>query len=367
MAMKYLTTILWLIAGVTAGALGLASPGAGSPIFKRPARTVQSVHSKCPEVKKSCTTCHPAAKTSQWASHRLVPPMQVCARCHDGAEGANVLSEKTAACRTCHRATPADAMPTRSVYPRPNMRFSHHAHRNTDCKVCHKKTGSAQDPTGDLDVIGMEECYRCHQNSSCRTCHLTNQKGTMITDIDGKKLLPPRWLFGPTHGSEWSGTHAADAGRSSRKCASCHEEKFCQSCHSGARRPRNIHPGDWLTAHGLGTRLDNPRCRGCHRKQTFCITCHRRSGVAPDSPPDSKPKDGSGRFHRGMDTPQLMRRAKHDVLSCISCHTESSCVACHARINPHPRDFKRRCRTLTMRNRQSCSKCHSNDVSRFCK
>lgn len=367
MEMKYLITLLWLIAVISAGALGIASPGTSSPIFKTPTRTVQNVHSKCPEVKKSCKTCHPLATTSKWASHRLVPPMKVCATCHVGAKDANVLSKKTADCQICHGAVLSNAMPTRSVYPRPNMRFSHKSHQNVSCKTCHPITGAAQDPTGNLDVIGMKECLKCHQSSSCRTCHLTNQNGTMITNIGDKKLFPPRWLFGPTHGSEWTGTHASEAGRSSSKCASCHEERFCQVCHSGARRPRNVHPGDWLTAHGLNTRLDNPNCKGCHRTQSFCITCHRRSGVAPDSPLDSKPKDGRGRFHRGMDTPQLMRRAKHDVLSCISCHTESSCITCHARINPHPRDFKKRCRTLTQRNRQSCAKCHTNDVSRFCK
>ena len=367
MAMTRWISVMLFATAVFGAAFGIAGVPKDSPIFGQPRRTVPFVHQKCPEAKKSCVRCHPQATTSKWSSMRLVPPMETCAPCHEAAKGASLLTPPTAACRQCHATIQAGAMPRRSEHPRTNLRFSHKAHAKTACNRCHPKSAVGALLDGPLDVIDMKQCFDCHGDSSCRICHIVNKTGTMNTTINGRKLYPPTWLKGPTHGEGWAGDHASEAGSDSPFCASCHEERFCRDCHSGARRPRNIHPGDWLTTHGVSTRLDNPRCKGCHRKQTFCLSCHRRSGVAPDSPANARASDRGGGFHQGMDTPELMRRAKHDVTSCVSCHSESTCVSCHVRINPHPSDFKRKCRALVRRNRQACTKCHTNDVARFCR
>ena len=331
----------------------------------RPA--VKEVHAKCPEAKKDCTTCHKRAVTSRWASDRLVPEMAECAVCHPAAKGANALSPFTNDCRVCHGAVKRGEKPVRGAYPRPNIRFSHKAHQKTPCGRCHPKAASAQPIASGPDVVGMKACFDCHRNSQCRRCHLVNVDGRMFTDFAGQKLVPPDWLRGPSHGVEWAGTHARQAGSDSRYCAACHQDRFCRDCHTGSRRPRNVHPGDWLTSHGVSTRLDSPSCKGCHRKQSFCITCHRRSGVAPDSPPKSRPVGGRSRYHDGMENNTLMRRAKRDITTCVSCHSESSCVACHIQYKPHPANFSRKCKALAARNRRACAKCHRNNPARFCK
>jgi hypothetical protein len=358
----------------TAGAFAAAGLGDStapstplSPsIFPQPRRAPTQAHVKCPETKKSCITCHPKARTSKWASDRLIPKMADCGKCHPVTRDANLLSPLTEDCRACHRTLGKDNMPIRSDYRRPNLRFSHAAHKNTPCAACHPHAAGGAPPSAALDVIGMKGCFACHSSSSCRTCHITDKDGRMVTDFGKGKLKPPAWLQGKSHGTQWRGTHAAQAGRDSKFCASCHQESFCRDCHAGARRPRNVHPGDWLTSHGVSTRLDNPRCKSCHRAQSFCITCHRRAGVAPDSPENAKP-EAMGRYHKNMDTRTLMRRAEHDILSCAACHSESSCITCHIRYNPHPPNFSRRCKALVARNRNACTKCHTGNVSDRCK
>lgn len=329
---------------------------------------VSTVHQKCPAAERGCVTCHQNALTSRWASDRLVPTMEACEACHPAARNASPVSELTPACATCHGPRKPGEKPVRGEYPRPNIRFSHNAHRHqATCARCHPGAAAGQPVTPRPDVVGMKECFECHRESACRTCHLTTADGRMYTDYGDERLTPPDWLRGPSHGVEWAGTHARAAGADSKYCASCHQDRFCRDCHTGKRRPRNIHPGDWLNNHGVTSRLDSPSCKGCHRKQSFCLGCHRRSGVAPDSPPGSRLQGGRHPYHQGMDTPVLMRRAKRDVTTCVSCHNERSCVSCHIRYNPHPANFTRKCRALAAKNRRTCAKCHTNNPARFCK
>jgi hypothetical protein len=252
------------------------------------------------------------------------------------------------------------------------VRFPHqrHAARDIECGVCHLKAaaGARSGPT--RDVPTMKLCYECHRrdaaaSTACRTCHIVQRDGRLATRYGDTVLTPPRWLVGPTHGADWVQRHAPVAGADTELCAACHREKMCQDCHSGRLRPRDVHPGDWIATHGINTRLDSPRCRGCHRAQSFCITCHRRSGVAPDAPARARPP-GSGNYHRGMSTEQICRRARHDIVACASCHSESSCIRCHAAINPHPAGFQHRCQNLARRNQRACVKCHNNDVWKRC-
>jgi hypothetical protein len=367
---RYALTGFVALVSLSALTLGYgAGPGPLSQVLIPPTKPlVRHVHTACPEVKKDCTTCHKRALTSAWASDRLVPEMAVCAPCHKAAEGANALSSMREGCRACHLVTKAAEKPVRGDYPRPNIRFSHKAHqKSAKCGRCHPKAARYEPISNRLDVVGMRSCLACHENSPCRTCHIVRSDGRMYTDYGGHKLKPPYWLRGESHGVGWAGTHATQAGRDSRYCAACHEEAYCRECHAGARRPRNVHPGDWLSSHGVSTRLDNPNCKGCHRKQSFCLTCHRRSGVAPDSPPKTRPTGGRERYHQGMETTPLMRRAKRDITTCVSCHSESWCVTCHIQQNPHPPDFSRKCRGLAARNRRACAKCHTNNPARFCR
>jgi hypothetical protein len=332
------------------------------PSGKAAVRQVHELHGKN---SPSCNKCHPKVARSRWASERLVPRMEDCVDCHPAADNVTLHTPVTDECRTCHGKLKKDERPIRGDYPRPNIRFSHKAHQggHASCTECHPRAAAGLPRGESRDLMGMRKCYFCHirgkGSTECRTCHLVHRDGKLVTKYKTARLTPPTWLVGPNHGVEWAGQHARTAGADSSMCANCHREKFCSDCHSGKLRPRNIHPGDWITAHGVSTRLNNPRCRGCHRKQSFCLGCHRRSGVASDSPKHARPEGGAGRYHKGMENRTLMRRAKHDITTCVSCHSEGSCITCHQRQKPHPPGWSRKCAKVAARNPNACAKCHS--------
>lgn len=365
--MRRLASMIVFCAALIGAALGSNAAGGDGPAplllgDARPA--VVDVHGAKGHLKLKCEKCHASARTSRWASDRLIPSMSLCGDCHGAARGITVFSEATGDCEYCHGAVDA-ARPGRGDYPRPDFRFSHKAHAGNGCVTCHPASGARRSGGKGRDVVGMRTCFDCHEKkgrglSQCRTCHLVHGDGRMVTRFGDKLLTPPVWLKGLTHGADWVQVHAPAAGADSDYCASCHRETECQSCHSGRLRSKNVHPGDWISAHGVSTRMDNPRCTGCHRAQSFCITCHRRSGVAPDSPSGTKPL-GSSSFHNGVAPEKICRRARTDITACVSCHSESSCIRCHATINPHPAGFSRRCKPLAAKNQAACVKCHDNN------
>ena len=246
------------------------------------------------------------------------------------------------------------------------IRFPHDVHESQPCESCHPK-----DEPGDLDKMSMKTCYACHLKhnrniATCRTCHVVQPDGRMKTRFNDFLMLPPVWLKGPTHGIGWAGNHASAAGADSRFCANCHREIECSNCHSGRLRQKKIHPADWLNSHGNNATMDNPRCMGCHRTQSFCISCHRRAGVAPDAP-TSRRGDRPSRYHGNASPEKICRRARTNIASCASCHSEQSCTTCHAMINPHPAGFARRCKLLAQKNRRACAKCHFDNVEKRCR
>jgi hypothetical protein len=368
MISRKLIVAIVLVLGGIALATEMTTDSINERLLPRSRPAIRDVHPVHRTAEVDCVVCHPKALASAWASERLIPPLALCSKCHREAVESEPGTQVSAVCGKCHLLPSKESRPRMGQYPRPNIRFSLKAHydNQTPCRICHPSAASDQErgPTG--DVIGMRECYECHRKSACRTCHLAYADGRMVTEFSGEKLYPPDWLRGASHGTEWAGSHAVIAGSDSRYCASCHRDTFCRDCHSGKVRPRKIHPGDWLASHGVTTRLDNPRCRGCHRKQSFCITCHRRSGVAPDSPEKTRPLGGAGRYHGKMETRDLMRRARHDVTTCVSCHTEGSCKTCHVRIKPHPPGFRNKCKPLARRNPRACGKCHQDDAPKRC-
>ncbi|MBN2341627.1 MAG: cytochrome c3 family protein [Deltaproteobacteria bacterium] len=324
---------------------------------------VLSSHGVHKEANISCVSCHRSVQTSGRSTDRNIPLMENCASCH--VEAVKKNAPWSTDCAMCHRKQD-ETFITRGKYPDANIKFSHRAHQKQLCENCHRIEVDAATVS-----VSMKTCYECHQakknaSTSCRTCHLVTPDGRMKVQFESVKLFPPEWLTGPTHGAEWTGNHAETAGRNSAFCANCHLESQCQGCHTGRIRPKNIHPGDWLQTHGNHSTMDNHRCANCHRAQSFCLSCHRRAGVSPDAPSNkrsARPAD----FHRGAPAAQICRRARTNITSCVSCHSESSCTTCHANINPHPVGFSHRCKPLAKHNKRACAKCHQGNAERLCR
>ncbi|MBK6848614.1 MAG: cytochrome c3 family protein [Proteobacteria bacterium] len=299
-----------------------------------------------------------------------------------------------ARCRTCHPGWQAGAnSPPRPWRPRPRLRFSHpvHAAAGLDCATCHRfaapasasPAGSARSPrpgpTATPPYPPMAACTACHAErrapNRCATCHLTEKDGRLVTRFGAERLVPTSAARGDAHLPLFARQHASAARAGRDRCLSCHQERDCLSCHAGLVRPMSIHGGDYLTAHALDARRDQPRCASCHRSQSFCLSCHQRLGVAQGGhKPTAFRPDTARAFHppgfnaatRGPE--HHAWAARRNVATCTSCHTEQTCLTCHADaarggggFSPHGPAFARsaRCAALARRNPRVCLKCHA--------
>lgn len=340
----------------------------------------------------TCDTCHPLARTSRVAGDRLLPAASVCDRCHHTNHG--VLDDVKAgpgpdgACGSCHEGyVPEDRNRVRRVVlPQPYLRFDHRAHavRNIACGQCHGAVERVALATRD-QLPTMRGCLRCHDlpddsrgdaPSACATCHPVTAQGTLVTKFPTGTISPPSWMRGARHGPAFATTHGAAAANDSRFCASCHTEDSCTKCHDGRVRPRGIHANDYLSMHGLEAQQNAQRCSSCHRAESFCTTCHLRSGVTQSGP--GWARGNRGRFHPPAEVfttgPRSSRHhateARRNITSCVGCHLERDCVTCHASrsalgagVNPHPAGFGARCGPALRKNPRPCLVCHEPDAA----
>jgi hypothetical protein len=382
-----------------------AFPGDGGPspvIFPEqdlPLRFSHRRHVK--ELGMSCTTCHEAARTSTNSADSLLPAGTRCDACH-GTNHRNPSSVTTdesrplGQCSFCH----LEYDPTRPnlvrrvLVPPPQLRFDHKKHvveQKLDCRSCHGAVEELELATRD-QLPRMKRCVSCHSltgehgkpSGACPTCHLTHSNGLLKTSFASGSLLPPPWLHDAGHGPDFIERHKFVAGNDSGFCANCHQERFCVGCHDGRVRPRRVHPNDFISQHPIAARQNNPRCTSCHQLQSFCLTCHQRSGVTLSGPLSNIA--GRGRFHPPKsvwsDGPRSAQHhaweAQRNLNACVSCHQERDCAICHATrgvggrgvaiptgpgrsVNPHPLGFLSRCRGALARNARPCLVCHQPD------
>jgi hypothetical protein len=374
-------------------------------IFPPQSITLRFNHKKhVKELSLSCKVCHPGAYTSVDASDRLLPkPAETCDNCHD-VDHSNLSRVKagpadgkdpSGQCGFCHvgAATGEGGRVAPVVLPSANLRFPHAKHlaRNIQCGQCHGSIQELELATRD-QLPRMAGCFRCHEKTgasqgdakgTCTTCHLSQPDGRVKTAFGTGPLVPPRWLHGAAHDADWIERHKTVAADDSQFCATCHTSTECTDCHDGKVRPRKVHPNDWLSMHPQAARTDNPRCSSCHAEQTFCADCHRRVGVARDSPSGNRP--AGRRFHPPPAEWTTAPRGPHhhaweamrNLNACVSCHSERDCATCHATkgvaggqgVNPHPAGFMDKCGLALRRNPRPCYVCHqaSDPVLRTCR
>ncbi len=369
-----------------------ASPVPSDEIFPPQTLTIRFNHKKhVKELNLSCKSCHGAAYASASASDRLLPdPTKTCDACHDVSHGDlnRVVAGpgENGQCSFCHLGEGAGVggRVARLVLPTPNLRFNHKKHldRNIGCAQCHGRVDELELATRE-QLPRMAGCFGCHAmpvpargeaTGACTTCHLTEPTGKMQLQFATGELLPPDWLHMSGHTPDWIERHKSVAAGDSQFCASCHEEEDCASCHDGRVRNRRVHPNDWITMHQAAARLDNPRCTSCHQETQFCGDCHRRVGVARDSPIGNRP--AGQRFHPApSEWTYAPRGANHhaweaqrNLNACVSCHAERDCATCHATrglaggagVSPHPTNFADRCSVAFAKNPRPCLVCHAN-------
>ena len=301
----------------------------------------------------SCVSCHQsdAAKHDAWAQ----PTPQACAGCHqdDGDTWQ-------------HSVRPALA----TLPAGKHILFPHEQHLATrelkgQCVKCH--AGAVGVEGGAPLFPPMNTCLSCHHHQEqfdanvCTTCHRAN-------DL---RALQPLSFF--AHDTAWGRRHGAEARAAPERCATCHAQTSCDSCHDSNRplgpATRNpealesglVHRFDFLSRHPLEARSQPGSCATCHVK-TECDACHVTRGVSGAVAGGQSPHPLGWASGLGAATNLHGPAARRDIGSCASCHDQgaaTNCVRCHqvgaAGGTPHPMGW----RSTQQTSAPECAVCHN--------
>lgn len=174
------------------------------------------------------------------------------------------------------------------------------------------------------------------------------------------------------HDADWVRHHRTIASKAGNNCGQCHTQSYCLDCHQGGGINADLstanfgqnyvprsHRSDFVQIHPLKA-LDNPQtCYRCH-DQRFCNECHSRYPRGSFRIRSHLP-NGAGQSY--VWTSEHSREAKRNLQTCQSCHPDGDvCLRCHGgsrtgvRINPHPKDFQGR--NISRRTDRTCRVCH---------
>ena len=357
---------------LTYGALlvvAVALLGAGpSPLVLPPApRGVRFDHAAHQERNiPACLGCHPRAASSRRAREMLRPEMRSCAGCHEVPDPAPPTPPAGQHCGQCHLAL--GVMPPGPLAAPPaSVSFNHalHHERGAGCTACHRGFDAGRVP-----LPRMRDCNRCHDGvtagSRCHLCHRANESDRLDTDLPGGRLIPTGQTGDDDHRRNWISRHGGPALAGQERCESCHAQRHCLECHAGSLKPQSIHGGNWATLHPAAARSRSQECTACHRTRSFCLSCHSRLGLSPDSPWTRDNLRVHPRDWADSTTPRHPGTARRNPNSCLACHEQSRCISCHGSsgagfggIPPHRhlsrKDLERRWRL----NRRPCDACHA--------
>lgn len=333
-------------------------------------------HSKHLQRGAACATCHPNAPTSRSALDNLLPTEAACRVCHAiDRDQPTKQATPVAACAGCHVGYTPGAVVARVYVPAGPLKFDHSRHASASCESCHGDMRTV-DLATTRQLPTMGSCLTCHTNGShprhCTDCHLARTGGLLETTFPHGELVPQRSGLGDDHDVLFMKNHRQQASRPDATCNACHDRSECLDCHQGVVKPLEFHQANYLLVHATEAKRGRPDCSACHRAQTFCVSCHERSGLSTRGDSQFDSRDPDRQFHpagwasQGMGPNLHAQAARRSVGSCASCHREDDCLECHSaqpgglRISPHPAGWRGsfRCRMLDRGNRRMCLRCH---------
>jgi hypothetical protein len=288
-----------------------------------------------------CADCHLEAGQSASAADNNLPKEKACTSCH--AEEV----KDPAQCAKCHLETVDQ---TGFANPERVIDFHHQYHTEVlglGCESCHVGMDRTDYAAREHWPV-MDDCLVCHQDQDapfdCATCH---PKVEMMRPV--------------SHEQDWMRVHKRHVRTVDMPCSKCHEDSWCEDCHTGALLSATSGPADRVVEmapasrgmveqvfqrqHDLGYRFTHPldavgkerQCQSCHEPD-YCIDCHRVEGqeerykpvwhgpVPGEVVPWILGNVGSGGGRHGQ-------WARRDMERCVACHDvegdDPSCVQCH--------------------------------------
>jgi hypothetical protein len=98
-----------------------------------------------------------------------------------------------------------------------------------------------------------------------------------------------------SHRSDFISIHPIQAQNNQQQCIRCHDQKYCNSCHSrfpkGSLKIKSHNPAgadhqiyaatNWRSEHTSEARRNLQSCQTCHPDGDVCIKCHSSGKVRP--------------------------------------------------------------------------------------
>jgi len=196
------------------------------------------------------------------------------------------------------------------------------------CDECHSASRVRTDlEKPDLKGARHRLCVDCHlkwrRSSECDSCH-AKKGGVAAAKSFPKAAVPKRIVYevNSVKGGFVTFFHGDHTGRFGLKCADCHKQQSCESCHDSVKVARSPSAAKASRAKRVGPmeELHKP-CFSCHAKDS-CSMCHA-----------ARPAEA---FVHGKGTGWKLNRF-HSRLSCGKCHTapgafarlDPDCESCH--------------------------------------
>lgn len=311
-------------------------------------------------VARNCTACHNERGAPRMAVRRAV--VGQCLGCHR-LQGAH-FELPGEACATCHVPLTEAASLTRediARFPRPA------AHDAPDFLLGGHGTQAKGPGAPGTPRAVAASCATCHAQNFCVACHVNAPEVPAIRALaldaraptfEGKVVAPP------SHASAtFLRTHGRDAQRAAARCATCHTQQSCTSCHVGTtpraiaslpvpgpgraagvhvpRVPPPSHTREFTERHGPEADARPRTCETCHVRD-MCLTCHRPDGARQSETTrgtDARQASAGaprsvGVRRSGFHPPSFITRHPSSAYSrdanCSDCHNPAQfCQSCH--------------------------------------
>jgi hypothetical protein len=228
-----------------------------------------------------CTGCHEGVPYEDRAA--FYPDPALCAECHDGVE----LPRVTWTPPSATESDPVD--------------FSHEAHdmfETLACERCHTAEGEPRMAV--RQQVVEARCFTCHAHAAdnhyvdadCTTCHMPASE----TPMGGRWLATLPYPADHVTGDFLRETHGELSGAEPARCATCHTQERCTSCHVDAAHVPQI------------------------------------AAIPPASPGLELPRFAAHYFTPPSHLVPNFLENHGDISSfqaCATCHTRNDCAACH--------------------------------------
>lgn len=177
----------------------------------------------------------------------------------------------------------------------------------------------------------------------------------------------------PNHDSDWVRGHRVLASKATKNCGDCHQQKYCLDCHSGGGTGDNLtlenfgrdykpgsHRGDWIDEHAIKATDNLQTCKRCHDDR-YCNECHSRFPGGDLRIKSHRPNPNAAGGQSYLWSANHATEARRNLQSCQACHPDGDvCIQCHRSggVNPHPRNWGNIRGVYSGRAPQVCFKCH---------